>query len=132
MQYILFIILATIVILIFNLSSKAMVIAKSVDELDALKTHIFSILKKRREYILDNYDSLESHEFYEEVSKQLKLNERLALEFSFDVDDESNDFLKEAKEAIEEYNSAVEKHEELLKAHPFINKCFKYVNYKKL
>ena len=132
MRYLLYLVLVAIVIFIYFFSNKALVIALSVEKLDSLRAKVFVILKERQNYILENYDSLESHEFYNQINKLLNLNERIDLEFDFKVDDISDEYLAKAKLAIEEYNLAIDKHQSLVLKYPLINKVFKYVKYNKL
>ena len=129
---IIFIGLIFIVLLIYFVCDKTLAIARSYETLDELIAKIFKILKERQEYIKENYQILEVEEFYNYIKNQSDLKKRLELEFKYDFDDKSSEFLIETKDAITNYNDAVNKHQSLINKHPLLTKIFKYNNYKRL
>ena len=132
MNIFILLVLIIITILIYFISDRALLIANSYENLDVLIANIFKILRERQNYIKESYPNLEIEEFYNQIKHQTDLKKRLDLEFSFDFDDKSNEYLEEAKNAIFNYNKAINEQEVLLSKHPMLTKIYRYNKYKRL
>ncbi len=108
MIFILFIGLFIICLLIVITLNRALPFIRTYEETEKAYTDIFVVLRKRKEYLFDNYphdlDLLAYYESLEQLDLLSRLEEELALR---SIDDTFDDYRKEVLSKIGLYNEKV-------------------------
>lgn len=119
--------------MIYIALNKIMPFIKVYEDTEKAYTDIFVILRKRKEYLYENYpNDLDLLTFYEDI-QSLDLKDRLKEELTLrSIDDTFDDYLNEALSKIDTYNKQVVIYQKEVFEHRLLYKLLAYKMYETL